>query len=308
MIKISYEVLSSVAEAAGIQVQKSAFGNVPLHYTRIEVKRESSILEGATRFGAYTLSLQDHILTDDEIDQVVKNLEEKFLRDQEQKRLEKEAEAAAVLAAKEMADRAYAEAVNLDWKRGKVVLDLKEKLFTVARMATDRRWKHWAKEITAIDSTQNNAYMFMGLFVNDGTVEITSDDKVYLLASETGSNKYRTTTYRVVTLQGGQWVVTDIVETDEKAGWALRIRDRVASLIEQAYGGSTDRVTEAIKQADHALTAQENIKKASELANELLIMLSNMVDDDPAEESQFLMVRDMADQIVSDLNRMSVKK
>lgn len=65
--------------------------------------------------------------------------------------------------------------------------------------------------------------------------------RVLLVSSQTGSNRYRTTSYQVVVLNtdGTIEAVSSLHTTDDKGGWALRLRDGVAELLQTLSAGPT---------------------------------------------------------------------
>lgn len=112
-----------------------------------------------------------------------------------------------------------------------------DRAIKASELNTDHRFKKWAKIITKVNQDKTDGYAFEGPFLKDGTTELDiSKQLVILVASETGSMKYRTTSYQVVTLNKdgeGIFDITDINTTDSSKGWALRIRDKVAALLGQ---------------------------------------------------------------------------
>ena len=110
--------------------------------------------------------------------------------------------------------------------------DLYDKLVKVANEPQDSRWQQWVKHITGIDTSKSNGYMYEGEFVETGTVETADKNGVYLVMTRSGSRKYQTSYYRVVRLIDGKLYRTDIATTDEKKGWALRLRESIRELLE----------------------------------------------------------------------------
>ena len=139
------------------------------------------------------------------------------------------------------------------------ILDLQKTLFEISELDFDRRWKHWAKEIIAVDQTKTNGYAFDGDFVQSGDVEIdVSKTRVYLVCSETGSNRYRTNAYQVVKMNaGGKFEWVDISTTDETRGWALRIRDDVANLLADI---NDEKINPLAMFSDDELIAEMNLR------------------------------------------------
>lgn len=152
---------------------------------------------------------------------------EAFMAEYAAEKERKEAQRAAELEAK------IAAASLIDWKDGKVVIDLLDTLFIISGDEQDDRFNNWAKVVTGVEQKTDNGYDFVGRFVNRGTVEIEPKRTVYLVASTNGSRKYNTTTYRIILLDPNSgFVRTDISTDNSTPGWALRIRDQVKELLE----------------------------------------------------------------------------
>ncbi len=134
----------------------------------------------------------------------------------------------------EKRERERIEAVTINWENGKALFDLDNGLSIASGLSYDHRWNSWTKEITGIDRHQKNGYMFEGDWVAKGTVELDENERrVFLLASMTGSNKYRATDYQVVELVDGKLVKhDDLHDDDDKPGWALRMRDGISELLQ----------------------------------------------------------------------------
>ena len=130
----------------------------------------------------------------------------------------------------------------------KQIRELKRELFAAAGVPKpDHRFRHWAKRVTKVDTHLSNGYAFEGDFIPDGTVEVPVEPAVYLVATVAGSRQYHTTTYHVLTMDAeGVLRATQIMTTDAKPGWALRIRDQVAALLAEVSGQQADPL------ADHS--------------------------------------------------------
>ena len=126
------------------------------------------------------------------------------------------------------------ETVTINWENGTALFDLHNGLCIASGLSYDHRWQSWVKEITGIDRDKKNGYMYEGSFVNEGTVELDENEhRVFLVASETGSNKYRTMFYQVVELVDGKLVQREeLFDDDDKPGWALRMRGGIADLLQ----------------------------------------------------------------------------
>jgi len=118
----------------------------------------------------------------------------------------------------------------------KQIRELQKDLFEVVEAAGDKRdyrFQSWAKTIERVDQSATNGYAFVGDFVRSGTVEVEIAPRAYLVMTTAGSRQYQTATYRVVVMDAaGALAATDIVTTSATPGWALRIRDRVAELLQ----------------------------------------------------------------------------
>lgn len=119
---------------------------------------------------------------------------------------------------------------TFEWNNGKAICDLYTQIVAVAGIYQDNRFSsNWVKRITAVDTSKQNGYCFQGEFINSGTVEITNEPQLFLIAGTSGSRKNNTTTYLVVVLVNGKLERTEIQTDNGKSGWALRIRDAVAA-------------------------------------------------------------------------------
>lgn len=122
----------------------------------------------------------------------------------------------------------------------KQVRNLRSELFAIAReqgYSADGRFNNWAKSIESVDTSKTNGYSLVGEFVPSGTVEVEITPRVYLTATAQGTRANHVTTYLVIRMDAdGTLSATDIVTNDNTRGWALRIRDQVAALIEELSG------------------------------------------------------------------------
>lgn len=118
----------------------------------------------------------------------------------------------------------------------KQIRKLQKELLDMAEEAGDKhdtRYKAWAKTVTAVDQGQSNVYAFDGDFVNDGDIEIEIKPTVFLVCTIQGSRRYQTKYYNVVTMGAdGTLSLADIRTTGIERGWALRIRNQIADLVE----------------------------------------------------------------------------
>lgn len=139
-----------------------------------------------------------------------------------------------------------------DFSNGTAVVDLRDNLFFMCEQwynaEFDSRFKQWAKEVTAINPGRDNGYMFKGQFLPAGTVEMTPEPAVYLIAATAGSRKNNHTEYYVITFDGTEFHRTGI-HTDDRRGWALRLRDEIQACI---AGQTADPFAELRQAADNA--------------------------------------------------------
>lgn len=110
-----------------------------------------------------------------------------------------------------------------------VIRDLHDEAVKTAALPGGDKWVKW---VTKIDPSQSNTYAFVGNFVERGTVQIKVGIPRLLLVGvrlRRGISEYRF----VIMEDDGTLTQTDIHETDEKRGWALRVRDRVQMILDQ---------------------------------------------------------------------------
>jgi len=118
----------------------------------------------------------------------------------------------------------------------------------------DNRFKAWVKVITHVNTSKANGFAFEGKFVNEGTVELPDRYHLILASCTTGSRKYRTQHYFVLVLNSdGHLELTDIyTNTESGAGWALRIREQVAGLLNELTERNRQLVQERKEEARRA--------------------------------------------------------
>jgi hypothetical protein len=120
----------------------------------------------------------------------------------------------------------------------KIFENLQDELMKVAEEMTgetrDSRFKSWAKTVGKVDAKARNGYAFSGEWINEGTTEMEIEPRVFLVHFNHGSRKYTTGEYAIVTMDAdGELHATDIMTDDRERGWALRIRDQVAALLDE---------------------------------------------------------------------------
>lgn len=115
-------------------------------------------------------------------------------------------------------------------KESEMIIDLDEKILDMLDDEYDLRFDHWIKHITGIDRSHKNGYMFTGDFIQSGDVEI-SGPMAILAMTATGSRKNQTHHYNVIVFDNNSLTKTGISTNSDRKGWALRIRDDVAVLL-----------------------------------------------------------------------------
>jgi len=157
----------------------------------------------------------------------------------------------------------------------KIFDNLRNELLNVAQEMTgerrDSRFKDWAKSIAKVNRKATNGYAFDGDWVNDGTIELELKPRVFLVAFTHGSRKYNVTEYAIVTMDAnGELHPTEIKTDSGASGWALRIRDIVADLLDSMIAqdekpAARDRFLTIIKGRFPELTENEIITAALNL-------------------------------------------
>jgi len=141
-----------------------------------------------------------------------------------------------------------------------MITDLKDKLFQfleeVDGVETDPYRMNWVKEVRSVDQTKANGYAFLGEWVPDGTVEIDETPRVYLACKTTGPRKHATSTYYVLVGRGDQFEFTGIETTGSAPGWALRIRDQLADLLDRVCGKDQQVANPLLQLSDEDLVRE----------------------------------------------------
>jgi hypothetical protein len=116
----------------------------------------------------------------------------------------------------------------------KQIREFRKEVLEAADLKRDHRFKEWCKWIDKVDPQGTNGYAFEGEFIQEGTTEVEiGRPRLILVSTCAGSRAYHTRHYRVLLLQAdGTLECTDIATDDTTAGWALRIRDRTAALLD----------------------------------------------------------------------------
>ena len=89
----------------------------------------------------------------------------------------------------------------------------------------------WVKEVTAVDKSKSNGYAFEGRFVNPINGLSECRDGLYIVCSIEGSRRRQKKCVAVFEIKDDE--VTKVIDWVEGNDWALKIRDRVAELLNQ---------------------------------------------------------------------------
>lgn len=102
--------------------------------------------------------------------------------------------------------------------------------------ARDLRWRSWAKLVEGVDRSKKDGYAFTGRFLQRGRLDELPAGALVLLYDERGSRRYH---QPCVTLQqvGGDGSLSPVEDAQgpieaEGWDWALKMRDRVAAVLE----------------------------------------------------------------------------
>lgn len=177
----------------------------------------------------------DHLLTIPEALALLETEREQYAQYREHNRRKAEERLAIEIEKRELARQAKESkrlaAMSLEWQNDKAITDLYRAIVACSEVEQDSRFgQNWVMNVTGInvDSPHN---MLRGEWVKPGTVEIENKPMLFLVAGTSGSHKNHYTIYRVVVLRGGKLEKTDIHTTSESAGWQLRIRNQVQTLL-----------------------------------------------------------------------------
>lgn len=142
---------------------------------------------------------------------------------------------------------------------GTAVFNLHAGLITASGLEVDRRFECWIKHVAAVRSGERFSDIFAGEHVWPGTVELRrNEEATFIVAAAHGSMKYHQTEYQVVQLKDGELVKTDIADNNSTPGQWLRLRDRIAALLNVT---PTDVRAEMVSKAMSYL-AKAGFKKA----------------------------------------------
>lgn len=113
--------------------------------------------------------------------------------------------------------------------------DLLQTLFDLCAQqgaSRNERLTSWAKRVTAVNTAHDNGFAFEGEFVKAGTVHVTPPFPCVYLVAVTDGRRHKVTEYLVFTFDGTDFKFTGLRTDNRKPGWALRLREGVASLLE----------------------------------------------------------------------------
>lgn len=113
----------------------------------------------------------------------------------------------------------------------KKILNLYEMLMETADDPSNPELTNWAKFIDYVNLEEKTGWMYVGNFVPKGTIEVEIEHHIFIVLSTSGTERKSKGIYRVVQmLEDGTLQRTDIHTTNEKRGWALRLRDDILKL------------------------------------------------------------------------------
>lgn len=93
-----------------------------------------------------------------------------------------------------------------------------------------RRSKHWIKLLTGVDTSQSNGYAFTGGFARfQETVELSDGAWVLTYIEDTSATRVYARDVTLHQVRGGELTEVESWRLDANAGWALKIRDRIAA-------------------------------------------------------------------------------
>ncbi|GAB4528691.1 MAG: hypothetical protein OHK0046_47880 [Anaerolineae bacterium] len=224
----SYQALYSTQTITDYEIQRGG-----LSYALSDVRSSKWVSESELDLAAAFAVLRQMADKKAALKLEVEALNQEAARRQAEDKAQREAAAEEARQRNEEARRAKLEQVrNIQFNHnGKVIMNVAEAVKLVSELDFDGRYDAWVKLVDRVDTNKTNGYAFEGAFVPNRTVEITNENKLFIVMSRTGSRKYATNTYRVVVLRNGRLEATDVMTDDPS--WALVIRDRVAALLDE---------------------------------------------------------------------------
>jgi hypothetical protein len=138
------------------------------------------------------------------------------------------------------------------------------------------RSKHWIKRLTGVDTSKSDGYAFTGSWEKFGATVEVPEGTWFLeyIEDVAGSGRLRgrdVVLYQAVTVEGDPAVLKRLGwELGPEAGWALQVRDAIASLVNTApdeAGPDTDpealraereRLLVRVREIDQALAGRDD--------------------------------------------------
>lgn len=125
-----------------------------------------------------------------------------------------------------------------------IIRDWKTEILSVVEAREgphDPQTRPWAKIIERVDTHSASSSTFIGDVLSGGRTELPARSQVILVMTARRFGYLRVKTYNIVTMDAdGALTLTGIRVDDPPANWALRIRGRVAALIETIEGENHD--------------------------------------------------------------------
>ncbi|MER5608240.1 hypothetical protein AB0F93_00520 [Micromonospora tulbaghiae] len=104
-----------------------------------------------------------------------------------------------------------------------------------------RRCKHWIKRLDRVDTSQSNGYAFVGAFLTfEATVECPDGTWFLSYIEDSSATRLRGRTVTVFQVRGTELVEVAEWDLDASAGWALKVRDEIAALMQAAAAPDPD--------------------------------------------------------------------
>ncbi|HEY7565405.1 MAG TPA: hypothetical protein VIA81_10825 [Acidimicrobiia bacterium] len=94
----------------------------------------------------------------------------------------------------------------------------------------DPRRRHWAKLVTAVDTTKSTGYAYVGQFVADGGIQDLPAGGILLLYGERGGQSNPRPEAQLFTIEADASLTLEASAGGR--AWARTLRDRVAELLE----------------------------------------------------------------------------
>lgn len=110
--------------------------------------------------------------------------------------------------------------------------------------AAAARSKHWIKRLTGVDQSQDTGYAFLGQFESFNATVAAEPGTWFLSYVEyrRGSGRLEHRDVELLRVVGGNLDVIEAWRLDSNAGWALKVRDRVAQLMTDADADTDETI------------------------------------------------------------------